>query len=144
MKLESNTANNRTKFSSTVFDKENDESVFYTPMSHKTKTPIAASTPHLRRQTIASPLTSRNRPWKKKLNLISILILKLCHIFRKIIQPGTLAKICIITPTNSKGFVLCLFRSGGSMKTHQPINVWLSFFFKLKISFLKTSDSHLL
>jgi hypothetical protein len=52
-----------------VEDKENDESVFYTPMPEPRgkkpligKIPFAASTPHLRRQTIASPLSSRNRP----------------------------------------------------------------------------------
>jgi hypothetical protein len=52
-----------------VEDKENDESVFYTPMPEPRvkkplvgKIPFAASTPHLRRQTIASPLSSRNGP----------------------------------------------------------------------------------
>jgi hypothetical protein len=43
--------------------------VFYTPMQAYerkpfagAKIPFAASTPHLRRQTIASPLTNRNGP----------------------------------------------------------------------------------
>ena len=69
----SSKAGNRTaRFNATqVADKENaDESVFYTPMQPTSnvdrkamlqKIPFLASTPHLRRQTIGSPLTNSNR-----------------------------------------------------------------------------------
>ena len=69
----SKAANRTARFNATqVSDKENaDESVFYTPMQPATsnvdrkamlqKIPFLASTPHLRRQTIGSPLTNSNR-----------------------------------------------------------------------------------
>jgi hypothetical protein len=71
----SSSVNRTARFNATQFvDKENDDSVFYTPMASteardrkpiavgKVPFPFLASTPQLRRQTIASPLSNRNGP----------------------------------------------------------------------------------